>query len=263
MLRHTLLCVGVCVALARPAAADREDVTTAMKQRVATVNKTEALLLDKLNKRTAEVRRRVRSLYKLMRSGPAPLWVEPAERSKTVRRRAAAGRILRRDFRELALLRAELDAVQTARERLEKDQQLLATLTWPSRRSLVSPIAGRIRIAGKFGDYTRKKPYRVNLSRRGLALRVKDGRKVTAMAGGRVRYVGKIRNLGNAVIIEHNNVLTVLGPLTKTSVTKLQHISQGSHLGMTVGNRLYLEVRLPIGAGGFPIDPAPFLNSTR
>jgi septal ring factor EnvC (AmiA/AmiB activator) len=235
-------------------------VSKAVAERMASVKKTEALTLDRLDKRTAQVRRRVRSLYKLLRAGPAALWVEPAERSLTVRRRAAASRILRRDFRELALLREELAAVQTARERLSEDRSALATLVWPERRSLVSPVDGRIRVAAPFGDYSRKKPHRLALTRRGLALRVKTGARVSAVAGGRVRYVGAIRGLGTTAIIEHAGFTSVLGPLTKVRVRKLQTVREGAVLGTTAGDRLYMEVRLAIGAGGFPIDPAPLLR---
>ncbi len=270
MIRISLVC-GVVIVVAvgfadarkskrKSKSFDTESVSTALSQRMASVKKTETLLLTKLDTRTGEVRRRVRSLYKLMRAGPAALWVEPTERALTVRRRAAASRILRRDFRELALLRQELGAVQTARERLHNDKKQLARLTWPERRSLRSPVAGKIRIAARFGDYKRKKPHRLSLTRRGVALRVKRGRSVASVADGRVRFIGDIRGLGQTVIVEHHGFLSVIGPIERPKVSKLQQLTEGTELGVSAGTRLYIEVRLPIGAGGFPIDPAPLLR---
>lgn len=248
-----------------PPAANLPDV---LAQRLAAVTRTEKLTLDKLGKRTAEVRRRVRSLYKLLRAGPAPLWVEPAQRPLTLRRRAAARRILRRDFRELALLRSELATVQTARERLKHDRRVLAQVRWPAHRSLRSPIAGRIDVAARFGEYQQRidlegddrAAARLSLTRRGIRLRVDAGRTVSAVAAGRVRYAGTIRGLGEAIVIDHGGYLSVLGPITALRAKRLQQVVPGTPLGLTHGRQLYMEVRLPVGAGGLPIDPEPLLR---
>jgi len=272
MSRWAIVCVLACalavgIAEARKAKKNKkkkrdaqEVVTRALAQRMAAVKKTESMLLTKLDTRTGEVRARVRSLYKLMRAGPAPLWVEPAERTNTVRRRGAASRILRRDFYELSLLRAELDSVQTARERLLTDKAKLAGMTWPKRRSLASPITGRIRVAAPFGGYTKRKPHRLSLTRRGMALRVKRNRPVSPVADGRIRFVGNVRGLGMTVIVEHEGFMSVIGPLSRTEVSKLQQVTTATQLGVTADRRLYIEVRLAVGAGGFPVDPAPLLK---
>lgn len=258
-----LVAVGIAEArkrarVAEPSQSERADA--AMVARIAAVKKTEGMILDKLGARTKQVRQRVRSLYKLMRAGPAPLWVEPSERSATVRRRAAATRILRRDLRELHLLRDELRVAQTARVRLLRDRRQLAKIAWPEPRSLLSPVDGRVRVAARFGEFEQKRPQRLMLTRRGMALRVKKGVSVHPVAPGRVRYAGTIRGLGIGVIIDHGGYLSVVGPLDAALVTRLQQVGSGAELGVAAGDQLYMEVRVSVGAGGLPVDPAPLLR---
>jgi len=269
MKSRALVAVGVVALAAAGIAEARRRVaeptgpqlaTHALTGRLASVKKAEGMILDKLGKRTSQVRRRVRSLYKLMRAGPAPLWVEPSERAATVRRRAAAVRILRRDFRELALLRDELRSVQAAGERLRGDQRKLAAVVWPKPRSLVSPVDGRIRVAAAFGHFAQTKPQPLSLTRRGIGLRVKKHARVYPVGAGRVRFVGRIRGLGTGVIVQHDGFVSVVGPVARATVTRLQQVSERTVLGVAAADQLYIEVRVPVGASGLPVDPAPLLR---
>ena len=51
----------------------------------------------------------------------------------------------------------------------------------------------------------------------------------------------------------------VIGRLGAVAVTRGDRVHGGQPVGAAAGDRVYLEVRLPIGAGGLPVDPAPLL----
>ncbi len=229
-------------------------LTETLEARIAAVEKTESLLGDKYSVRRAETHQRVRALYKLSRSGWARLWFDAGERRAALLRREAAHRILRRDFRELALLRQEIAAAAAAEKRLKEERDQASKVRLPARGSLLAPVAGPV--LSRFGDY-RHGVSHARLTRRGIELRSSAGQDVRAPASGEVRYAGAVRGLGNAVIIAHDGYYSVIGELAELKVGLGEPIERGAVLGSAAGRRVYVEVRLALGGGGQPIDPQP------
>lgn len=237
------------------AASEPETVSMAesVAARRAAVEKTLGLLDTKWAERSAEVEQRVRALYKLARAGQAGLWLDPAQRTRRVKWRAAARRILARDLRELDLLREEL---AVARRADAVFQRVELSATQPAPASLRRPVPGRI--ARGFGTY-RHRASRATLSRRGVELRAGGGDEVRAVEAGTVRFAGSLRGLGQAVLIDHGGYTSVLGRLGRTRVAVGRSVAAGEVVGEAADTRVYLEIRLDVGPGGEPIDPAPLL----
>jgi septal ring factor EnvC (AmiA/AmiB activator) len=232
------------------------EIVAAIDARLAVLGKTADLLDNKYSAHARETHSRVRSLYKIARAGFAPLWVDADERGATLRRRAAARRILRRDLRELALLHDEIEVAEAARVRLEGERRQVDAIR-PPPGSLARPVAGSI--AAGFGTY-RHRASRARLSRRGLELRARRGAAVVAVADGTVRYAGPVRGLDIAVVIEHDGFLSVIGRLTDPSVAAGERVVRGQRLAAAQRRRVYVEVRLAVGASGYPIDPQPLFE---
>lgn len=228
---------------------------------VAVLDRTEGLLVDKHRARTGELGARARAAYKLLRTGNAPLWVDEPSRSAFLRRRAAARRILGRDLAELRVLQDELDSVAGARQRLERARQDIAALSPPPPGSLHVPVAFS-RVLEPFGTY-RHGASRAQLTRRGVVLSSKPGRNVRAVAAGVIRFAGDVRGLGHALIVDHGDFLSVLGPLTPGRAHAGAKVQRGEILGESTEDRVYFEVRLEAGAGGYPIDPEPLVERQR
>jgi hypothetical protein len=51
----------------------------------------------------------------------------------------------------------------------------------------------------------------------------------------------------------------VLGKLGPPTVATGAQVEVGARLGAAARTRVYLEVRVPVGPGGRPIDPEPLL----
>lgn len=219
--------------------------------------RTEAMLIDKYETRGAELRSRVRAAYKLLRSGDAAMWVDRDSRAHVARRRAAARRVLARDQAELRILRQELDSVTEERARLERDRRQAMAGHAPAPASLRLPVVHG-RVIEPFGSY-RHDSSRARLRRRGIALSSKPGRNVRAMADGVVRYAGPVRGLGAAVIVDHGEFWSILGHLHPGQITRGSAVTRGDILGEAAGERVYLEIRLETGTGGFPVDPEPLI----
>ena len=100
------------------------------------------------------------------------------------------------------------------------------------------------------------------LSRRGLDFAAQPGRVIAAVADGTVRWVGPIRGLDAGVIIDHGGYTTVIGKLADLVVRPGASVRSGDPLGVAALTRVYLEGRVPIGAG-LPIDPEPLLDRPR
>jgi septal ring factor EnvC (AmiA/AmiB activator) len=257
---------ALALALARPASAGvREQAARALTERLATVDHTDAILAEKRGLRTRRLERRVRALYKLARAGDTRLWVDPGERGRAVRRRAAARRILGRELREIELLGREREQVARSRVRIVRALGELVRTPLPEPRSLARPVPGRA-VAG-FGTY-RDREAGAELSRRGTELRSRPGAPVRAVAAGRVRYAGPVRGLGHGVIVEHpgprgTRLISVTARLGELAVTLGDEVSRRQVLGRARGRRIHLEIRLPVGPAGFPVDPAPLLARPR
>jgi septal ring factor EnvC (AmiA/AmiB activator) len=227
---------------------------------LVSVTKTQGLLADKLAVREAEMKQRVRAMYKLSRASFPRLWIEPDERRNVAQWLGAARRITNRDLDELKLLHEEIEVADAAQVRLQAaTTETLAPV--PKRRSLHSPLASTKIVAG-YGDY--KGPSRrVRLRRRGLELEAVQGEEVRAPAKGRVRYAGPISGLGQAIILDHDGYWSVLGRLSTIELQEGAEIAANAIVGHAAGERLYLEVRLAIGSVGRAVDPTPLLHKSR
>lgn len=196
-------------------------------------------------------RRRTRAAYKLLRAGSAPSWVDPDERMATARRRAAARWLLARDRREETLLADEAALVAGAETRLIADAELARTIALPEA-TLRRPVRGRI--ARAFGPFVHERS-KATLTRHGVDFEVDDAADVHPVADGTVLYAGPIRGLDDGLVIDHGGFVTVLGKLAPTSLHIGDHVAIGETIAHPVRRRVYLEVRVPVGPGGVPVDP--------
>lgn len=220
------------------------------------VAKTQGLLADKYALREAEVKTRTRALYKLTRSSWGRLWVEPEARKRVSRWLGAARRIAKRDQRELALLRTEIALADAAEQNLEK-AALHTSPTLPGPKSLHRPVSGPI--SARIGDF--KGPSRgVVLRRRGIELKATSGDSISALAEGRVRYLGPIAGLGLGMITDHDGFISIIGHLKNSTVKSGDTILAGQSVGQASGSRIYLEMRIAVGDLGHPVDPKPYLS---
>jgi murein hydrolase activator len=253
------VCMATLLAVTDGAAASPEvpvapgaEMLAAIEAQLEAVGRTEALLDTRTSVRAAELERRVRSAYKLLRAGWAPLWVEADERGATARRVAAIRRIVRRDLDELAQLRAEIDAARAARARLERRRGDATAAVAP--QTLARPVPGAI--VRSFGPY-RHRDTGATLSRRGVELATRPGAEVVAAAAGEVRFAGPVRGLGLVVVVAGGGELwTVTGGLDRVDVTRGDRVARGAPVGRAAGPRVHFEARLG-DSGGHPIDPTP------
>ncbi len=252
----------IVVALATAARADDapDDVRGYLRAQLAAqaevAARTAAFDADKRDARAAARAGRARAAYKLLRGGAARLWVEPGERMATARRRAAARHILADDRAEIAILSDELlrvlagsIEVGAARAAIETAPMPDAPLAWPAPGEVVR----------RFGTFVHEDS-KATLSRHGLDLEVADHAEAHAMADGVVRYAGPIRGLDQGVIVDHGAVWSVIAKLGTPVVRIGQRVARGEVLGAAARRRLYLELRVPVGRGGMPIDPEPRLE---
>jgi septal ring factor EnvC (AmiA/AmiB activator) len=244
------LALALLVGLA-PAPSPAPRLNAGPAAELAAVRKTRALLEQRLAEKDALLKERVRSLYKLTRGGLSPLWLESEERARLVRSRAAARRVIVRDLEERKLLLEELALAGRAEERLLAE---LSTAEPPAPRSLRRPVVGRV-VAG-FGPYL-DRPARARLHRNGVELAAAPGELVLAPTAGKVLYAGRVRGLGEAVLLEPSpGVVIVIGGLAAASVKAGQMTFAGLRLGPALGGRVTIEVRV----AGRPVDPVPLLD---
>ena len=234
----------------------RADYEFTRSAQLSSVAKTQGLLADKYTLRETEAKNRTRALYKLTRASWGRLWFEPKTRKKVARWLGAARRIAKRDQRELALLRTEIELADSAQETLEQ-AVLRKAPKMPSEASLQWPIRGKV--VASFGDF--KGPSRrLVMRRRGIEIKAKRGDKLVALADGRVRYLGPISGLGQGMIIDHDGYLSVLGHLGAPTVNSGDLVKAGQLVAIASKSRVYLELRIAIGSLGHSVDPVPFLS---
>ncbi len=222
------------------------------------LDKTERILQDKYRARRDELKKIVRKSYKSLRRGRGALWVGEGDETSLVRRRDMIRRLLAKQRAQLKMLRGEIDAIAVSRTRIQNERKAAETLVAPALKSLRLPVAFSD-VVENFGSYKHDRS-RTRLSRRGLTLSSRPGRNVRAIADGRVRYVGEVRGLGHTVIVDHGDFWSVLGALTPGHVKSGRSVTRGQILGESVGDRVYFEVRLEVGPGGFPVDPTPLVD---
>lgn len=248
--------MALVLALCAPARAD-QGVAADRVDRLAAAERTIDLVAARDREHRARLAARVRAFVVRQGHGPARPWLEPGGRTGWLARRAAMGRLLRRDLGELAILRAERDAAVAARDRARAEIAEEPPAA-PARGSLVPPL-GQARLLARFG-VARHRESGAALSGRGVTLAARPGDRVVAVAAGRVRYAGPLAGAGQAVLIDHDGFLSVLVGLRAVTVAPGRAVAAGEPLGEAAGDALHLEIRLRTGAFGHPVDPAPLLG---
>ncbi len=222
----------------------------------ATLLKTQGLLDSKLELREGEMKRRLRAIYKLSRANWPRLWFEPEARRESARWLGAARRVAMRDVLEIDMLHHEIDLALRADTRLKEEAKLVPAPS-PKRHSLQWPLAESEIVQG-YGEY--KGPsHRVKLRSRGVRLSSVSGQPVAPVSAGRVRYRGPIRGLGTSLIIDHGDLLSVMGNLENLSVKAGDWVTRETITATAAEESVYLEIRLAVGQRGHSVDPEPLL----
>jgi septal ring factor EnvC (AmiA/AmiB activator) len=196
---------------------------------------------------------RMRAAYRVLRA-PLPAKASAADQLAAARRRAGARLLVERDRDERVLLADELAMLAKANERTIVATQKLEEISLP--QEIAWPAAGTI--ARHFGTIEHEKS-KTTLARRGLDIEVEAKTSAKASAAGTVRFAGAIRGLDQGVIIDHGDYFTVVAKLGELAVAKGATVAAGDKVGRAARHRIYLEVRVKVGAGGLPIDPEPLL----
>ena len=223
---------------------------------------------DQADERRAEVKRRLRALYKLSNGGYLRLVAGAATVEELDQRRVALGRVVARDLDELAAVRDEaheLDVEQARRkEALARaldfgSQVALADVAAASglqlkQGRLARPVAGPVVGAwGAHKDATRG----IEVVRRGVELRSRPGEPVRAVAAGRVRWIGDVPGLGRGVALDHGDgYVTLLAHLGPLRCAVGDEVGDGDILADAEGSSVYFE----LSQGRTPIDPTHWLG---
>ncbi len=241
------------VLLAGAARADdaRAKLAAQLAEQSAVIDTTRATITEKVGALDKVRLARLRAAYRILR---APLPAAQSDRMAAARKRAGARMLVERDRDERALLVDELAMLVTATERTVTATAALPSVTLPAE--IVWPASGTI--ARRFGTIPHEKS-KTTLARRGIDIEVEAKTPARAPAAGLVRYAGPIRGLDAGVIIDHGDYMTVVAKLGELSVPTGANVVVGDRLGRAARHRVYLEVRVKIGAGGLPIDPEPLL----
>jgi septal ring factor EnvC (AmiA/AmiB activator) len=218
------------------------------------IDKTLATVADKLHAADLVRARRLRAAYRILHA-PLASDASNADRMISARRRAAARLLLDRDATERGLLAGEADRLRAAQTRTADATSQLPTITLPT--DLSWPASGKV--TRHFGVFEHERSH-ATLSRRGLDLDVADHASAFAVADGVVRYAGPIRGLEHGVIVDHGDFLTIVAKLGELSIPVGTHVARGDRLGRAARHRVYVEVRIEVGAGGLPIDPEPLFS---
>lgn len=252
------LLVGVAHAQPAPLPIDsRSALEAQLADEQQTIDKTIATVADKLAEADKVRLDRLRAAYRLVRA-PLRTSATPEERMAAARRRSAARLLVDRDSAERGLLVDEAKQLAEAKQRIAGDVKRLPSVVLPEE--LARPATGTI--ARAFGTLAHDRS-RATLSRRGIDLEVETRANVIAPADGVVRYAGPIRGLDDGVIIDHGDYFTVVAKLADLVVPVGAVIHQGDRIGHAARYRVYFEVRVKIGPGGLPIDPAPLFDKAK
>lgn len=236
----------------RAAAADpRAGIAQQLADERATIERARATVDDKLGTLDGARARRLAAAYRVLHAPPG---VDPRA---AARRRAAARLLVARDLGERRLLADEAAQLREADTRHAAERARIATIaTIELPADLARPAQGTI--ARRFGVLAHDRS-QAKLSRRGIDLEVAARAPVVALAGGVVRYAGPIRGLDSGVVVDHGGYLTVVAKLGTIAVPIGATVARGDRIGTAARHRVYVEVRVKIGAGGLPIDPEPLL----
>lgn len=222
-----------------------------LAEQAAVIETSRVTIADKVGELDNIRLARLRAAYRVFRAS-----TNDSDHAAAARRRAGARMLVARDRDERALLVDELAMLAKANERTMIATRALPEVSLPER--LAWPATGTI--ARRFGTITHERS-KTTLARRGMDIEVEVKTGATAPADGTVRYAGPIRGLDLGVIIDHGDYLTVVAKLGELGVPTGAKVVAGDKLGRAARHRVYLEVRVKIGAGGLPIDPEPLLAS--
>ena len=234
-------------------------VNAALDDQLQVVDQTERLLVEKIAARERRLQTRVRAAYRALRAtSPAPPWVDDGGAARRSRQRLGIRRVLRREVRELALVRAELAQVQKRRAQVVRARERADQLVEIAPGSLHNPVAYS-RVLAPFGTY-RHAASNAQLARRGVVLSSQVGRNVRAVAAGRVRHVGEIAGLGLCALVEHGDFWSLSGPLAEVQKEPGARVERAEILGESRSEQVYLEIRMATGEAGIPVDPVPLIG---
>ncbi len=253
MWRASVLLIALA-SIASAGSDDRGRLTTQLADELETIAKTLDTVTAKLADADAVRVKRLRAAYRVLRS-PLRSTASIDDRMAAARRRAGARLLVDRDAHERTLLADEAARLRSAHERTVVAAGKLPTIALPV--SIAAPARGSI--ARRFGTLEHERS-KATLSRRGIDLEVEAHAAVSAPADGTVRYAGPIRGLDDGVIIEHGDYVTVIAKLDAVPIPVGTKVLRGDRIGHAARHRVYLEVRVRIGAGGLPIDPEPLLR---
>jgi septal ring factor EnvC (AmiA/AmiB activator) len=250
---RAVACAITVLALVGGAFADeRAALDTQLTDEAAAIDRAFASVTDKLTAADAMRARRLAAAYRVLQATATP---RDADGLGTARRRAAARLLIERDVAERQMLADELAHLREARARTALAATQVAALVLPA--GLGWPARGTI--TRHFGMFQHERS-KATLSRRGIDLEVEARAEVLAPAGGTVRYAGPIRGLETGVILDHGTYFTILAKLGELTVPVGAVVARGDRLGRASRHRVYLEVRVKLGAGGLPVDPEPLFE---
>ena len=214
----------------------------------AAVDSAVAAVADKLSTIDVDRTRRLAAAYRTLNA-------TKTDAMTLARRRAAARMLVGRDLDERQLLATELAELRIARTRITTETTRVPVIELPTE--LERPAKGAV--ARKFGTFQHERS-KAMLSRRGIDIDVELKSPIVATADGIVRYAGPIRGLDKGVIIDHGSFFTVIAKLGESDPFRAPigvSVKRGDVIGRAARHRVYLEVRVKIGASGLPIDPEP------
>ncbi|MFI5288352.1 MAG: murein hydrolase activator EnvC family protein [Polyangia bacterium] len=274
-----LLLVGLALLIAGAAQAGRPPEAllqdrSAAEAEVHDLERRARALDEQSAERKAQLKKRLRAIYKLSSGGLLRLLAGAESASDLELRHEAMRRLLARDLDELKAVRDDsraLDADQARRaseltRAIALGQQAEAAIASEpatglatSRGRLTRPVPGPIVAA--FGSYHQrvigvKTPAPIVLGRPGVELLARAGTKVSAIAAGQVRFIGQIPGHGEGVIVDHGDgYVSIVAGLTSAEVAIGQPVQAGARLGEAVGPTIYME----LAEEGTPLDPARWL----
>jgi septal ring factor EnvC (AmiA/AmiB activator) len=226
-------------------------------------------LQEQQTQRRADLKKRLRALYKLSNGGYLRLVAGAASVEELDQRRVALGRVVARDLEELGAVRdeaRELDSEQARRKEalahaLDFGSQVaLADVAAASglqvkQGRLARPVAGPV--VGGFGVH-KDAALAIQVTRRGVELRSRPGELVHAAAAGRVRFVGDLPGLGRGLALDHGDgYVSLLGHLGTIHCAVGDEVGDGDAIAEAAGSSVYFE----LAQGGTPMDPTHWLGT--
>ncbi len=250
MWRASALVLALMLLPARAEPEPADPLTRQVADELAAIDRARSVVDAKLGAADAARARRLAAAYRLLRTSSR----EPSDGMAAARRRAAVRLLLERELAERRLLAGEGAQLRRAAAAKQAEAARVPELELPVE--IGRPARGKI--VRRFGTIHHERS-NATLARRGIDLEVEAQSPAVAPADGVVRYAGPIRGLDAGVIIDHGSFLTVIAKLGALAVPAGAPVRRGDRLGRAARRRVYLEVRVELGAGGLPIDPEPLL----